>query len=189
MDDSGSMIPNREAPAGGSPRTPARRPENKTRPLAFLGDTKGRATCRIWCVPLYLGHWAVRLPCEQGRHMPHARCVVEAVVRHAAPAPLHCPAANCGAQHPRRDALKAAVQEGPGLRSRAGRIERRTIGDEDLRGRGLSYGWDQNSLGIRPPLDTFLLDNLRQRFATTKTVQPQLVGTHERLSIHVRGTL
>ena len=64
-----------------------------------------------------------------------------------------------------------------------------TIGDEDLRSRGLWYGWDQNSLGIGPPLDAVSLDDLGQRFATGKKVQPQLAGAHARLSVHVLGIL
>ena len=35
-----------------------------------------------------------------------------------------------------------------------------TIGDEVLRSRGLWYGWDQNSLGVRPSLDAVSLDDL-----------------------------
>ena len=85
------------------------------------------------------------------------------VVRHArSMTPLRCPAANCGAQHPRRDTLEAAVQADPGLRNRAGRIGGGTIGDEDLRSRGFWYGWDQDSLGIGPPLDAVSMDDLRQ---------------------------
>ncbi|CAN0597055.1 unnamed protein product, partial [Laminaria digitata] len=67
-----------------------------------------------------------------------------------------------------------AVQAEPGLRNWAARIGGGTIGDEDLRSRGLWYGWDQNSLGIGPPLDAVSLDDLGQRFATGKKVQPQL---------------
>ncbi|CAN0575795.1 unnamed protein product, partial [Laminaria digitata] len=67
-------------------------------------------------------HRAVRFPCGQGRHVLHARCVVEALARGAAPAPLRCPAVDCGALHPRRDALEAAVQADPGLRNRAARM-------------------------------------------------------------------
>ena len=121
--------------------------------------------------------------------MLHALCVVEALARGAAPAPLRCPAANCGAQHPRRDALQAAVQADPGLRNRAQRMGGGTKGDEDLRSRGLWYGWDQNSLGIGPPLDAVSMDDVRQRFATGKEVKPELAGAHARLSIHVLGIL
>ena len=64
-----------------------------------------------------------------------------------------------------------------------------TIGDEDLRSRGLWYGWDQDSLGIGPPLDAVSLDDLEQRFATGKNVQPQLAGAPARLSIHILGIL
>ncbi|CAN0556113.1 unnamed protein product, partial [Laminaria digitata] len=115
--------------------------------------------------------------------------VVQALARGAAPAPLRCPAVDCGALHPRRDALEAAVQADPGLRNRAARMGGGTIGDEDLRSRGLWYGWDQNSLGIGPPLDAVSLDDLGQRFATGKKVQPQLAGAHARLSVHVLGIL
>ena len=66
--------------------------------------------------------------------------------------------------------MKAAVQADPDLRNRAGKMGGGTIGDEDLRSRGLWYGWDQNSLGIRPPLDAVSMDDLGQRFATRKKV-------------------
>ena len=67
----------------------------------------------------------------------HARCVVEALARGPAPAPLGCQSINCGARHPRRDALEAAIQEDLGRRNRAAWIGRGTTGDEDLRSRGL----------------------------------------------------
>ena len=168
MNDRGPRTPNGEAPAGGSPRAQGRRTGNGTRPRAFLGDTTGGVACGVCGVTLQLGHRAVRFPCGQGRHVLHARCVVDALARGAAPAPLRCPAADCRVLHPRRDALEAAVQADPGLRDRAARMGGGTIGDEDLRSRGLWYGWDQNSLGIGPPLDAVSLDDLGQRFATGK---------------------
>ena len=58
----------------------------------------------------------------------------------------------------------------PGLRNRAGRM-------------------GGNSLGVGPPLNAVSMGDLRQRFATWKKVQPQLAGTHARLSIHVLGIL
>ena len=61
---------------------------------------------------------------------------------------------------------------------------RGTIGDEDLRSRGLWYGWDQNSLSIEPPLDDVSLDDLGQRFATGQKVRPQLAGAYAHLSVH-----
>ena len=100
--------------------------------------------------------------------MLHARCVVEALARVVAPAPLRCPAASFRAQHPRRDAPEAAVRADPGLRNRAAPMERGTAGDADLRSRGLWYRWDQNSLGVRPPFDAVYLDDLQQRFTTGK---------------------
>ena len=57
------------------------------------------------------------------------------------------------------------------------------IGDEDLRSRGLWYGWDQNSLGIGPPLDAVLLDDLGQSFETRMT------SAHARLNVHALGIL
>ena len=45
-------------------------------------------------------------------------------------------------------------------------MEGGTIGDESLRSRGLWYGWEQNSLGIEPPLDAVSLEDMGQRFAT-----------------------
>ena len=96
---------------------------------------------------------------------------------------------NCEAQHPRRDASEAAVQEDPGLRYRVRRMGGRITGDEGLRSRGLWYGWDQNSLRIEPPLDAVSLEDLGQRFATRKKEQPQFAGAHARLSVHVLGIL
>ena len=131
--DSGSRIPNGEAPGGGSPRASG----NGTSPCALLGDTRGGVACEVCGITLQLGHRAVRFPCGQERHVLHARCVVEDLARGAAPAPLHCPALNCGAHHPRRDALEATVQADPGLRNRASRMGGGTKGDEDLHSRGL----------------------------------------------------
>ena len=185
--DSGSRIPNGEAAEGGSPRAPGMSSGNGTRPSAFLGDTRGVA-CGVCGITLQFGHRAVRFPCEQGRHVLHARCVVEALARGASPATLRCPAVNCGAQHSRRDTQEAAVQADPGLRNRAGKIGGGTTGDEDLRSRGVWYGWDQNSLGIGPPLDAVSMDDLGQRFATKNKMQ-QLAGAHARLSFHVLGIL
>ena len=45
--------------------------------------------------------------------------VVEALARGAAPAPHRYPAAGCGVQHTRRDAVAAAARTDLGLRSRA----------------------------------------------------------------------
>ena len=98
----------------------------------------------------------------------HARCVVEALASGVAPASLRCPVVNCGAQHPRRDALEAAGKADSSLRDRAARMPRGTTGDEDLRSWGISYGWDQNSQGVGPPLDSVFVDGLGQRLATGK---------------------
>ena len=136
---------------------------------------------------LQLGQRAVRFPCGQGRHVLLVRCVVEVLARGVAPAPLRYPAVSCRAQHLRRDALEAAVQADPGLRNRAARMGGETAGDADLRSRGLWYGWDHNSLGVGPPIDAVSLDDLQQRFATGKKVQPQLTGAHARISVYVLG--
>ena len=66
---------------------------------------------------------------------------------------------------------------------------RDSIGDDDLRSRGLWYGWVQNSVGIGPPVDAVSLEDLEQRLANGEKVQPQLAGAHARLSIHVLGIL
>lgn len=60
-----------------------------------------------------------------------------------------------------------------------------TADGEDLRSRGLWYGWDQNSLSILPSLDAVSLDGSRQRLATGKKVHPQLVGAQTRLGVHM----
>ena len=67
--------------------------------------------CEVCRGTLPLEHREVRFSRGQGRYVLHARCVVEDFARGAASAPLHCPAVNSGAQHPRRDALEAAIQE------------------------------------------------------------------------------
>ena len=126
--DSGSRIPNGEAPEGGSPRAPGRSSGNGTTPLAFLGDTRGGVACGVCGNTLQLGHRAVRFPHGEGRHVLHARCVVEALARDAAPAPLPCPIVNCRAQHPRRHALETAIQANPGLCNRTGRGDHRQRG-------------------------------------------------------------
>ena len=191
MNDRGHRTPNGEAPAGGSPRAQGRRTGNGTRPRAFLGDTTGGMACGVCGVTLQLliGHRVVRVSCGQGRNVLHARCVAEALARGTAPAPLCCPAVNCGARHPRRDALEAAVQAGPGLRDRTVRMGGGGIGSEDIRSRGLWYGWDQTSLGTGMPLDAVSLEDLGQRFATGEKVQLQLAEAHARLSVHVLGIL
>ena len=97
MSRSGHRIPNGEAPAERSPRAPVGEPGNGERPRAFLGDTQGDVACGVCRVTLQLGHRAVRFPCGQGGHVPHARYVVEALARGVAPAPLRCPAVSCRA--------------------------------------------------------------------------------------------
>ena len=126
----GHHTPNGEAPAGGSPRSQGGGTRNGTHPRAFIGNTTVRVACGVRGVTRQLGHRAVRFPCGQGRHVLHARGVIEALARGTAPAPLRCPAADCGARHPRRDALEAAVQSDPGLRNRAAQMVGGTIGDE-----------------------------------------------------------
>ena len=116
---------------------PGRRPGNGSRPRACLGDTRGGLAYGVCRLTPELGHRAVRFPCGQRRHVLYARCVVEALARSVAPAPLRFPTVNCGAQHPRRDGLEEAVQAYPGLRNRASRIGGGITGDEDLRSRGL----------------------------------------------------
>ena len=167
MSSRGHRIPNRKAPAEGSSRAAVGGPGNGERPRAFLGDTEGDVACGVWRETLQLGQRAVRFLCGQGRHVLHARCVVEALARGVAPA-LRCPAISCRAQHPRRDALEAAVQADPGLRKpgpahgRGGRRRRRP------KQPGAWYGWDHNSLGVRSPLDAVSSDDLQQHFATGK---------------------
>ena len=168
-----------EASAGGCPRVPGRRSGNGTRPRAFLGDSNGGMACGVCRLTHQLGHRAVCFPCGQGRHVLHARCVVEALARSAAPAPLRCPTVNCGAQHPRSrtrsPTLEVGRARGSGPRKsgspQSGSADGgATIGDEDVRSRGLWCGWDQKSLGIGPLLDAVWSEDLRQRFATGKKV-------------------
>ena len=188
MNYSESRIPNGEASAGGSPRAPGRRPGNATRPRAFFGDTRGGMVGGICGLTLQLGHRVVRFPCGQGRNALHVRCEFETLARSQAPAPLHCPTANCGDQHPRRDALEAVVQAAPGLRNRARWMEGGDIGDDDPSSRGLWYRWDQNRLGIRLPRDARSLEDLRQRFGNGKKYNHSWQA-HMRACVHVLGIL
>ena len=129
MNGGGCRVPNGEVSAGRSPWAPGRRSGNGTRRCAFLGDTRGGMACGVCRVTLQLGLRAVRFPCNQGRHVLHARCVVEALTRSTAPAPLRCPTINCEAQHPRRDAPEVSVQADPGRRNGARRMGGGIIGD------------------------------------------------------------
>ena len=113
----------------------------------------------------------------------------EALARGVAPVPLRCPAVIRRAQHPRPDALEAAVQADPGLRNRVARMGGGTASDANHRHRGIRCGWDQNSLGVGPPLDVVPLDDVQQRFATGKKVQPQLAKAHAGTSVHLLGIL
>ena len=68
-------------------------------------------------------------------------------------------------------------------------MEGGTIGDTDLLGRGLWYGWNQSILSIEHPVDAISLEDMGQRFASGTNVQPQLAGAHAHLSVHVLGIL
>ena len=149
MNDSGSRITSGEASSGGSPRAPGRRPGNGTRPLVFLGNSRGDeacGVCRVSCNARAPGDefpvWA-RAPHVVA--VLHARCVVEALARVTAPAPPRCPAVSCGAHHPRLGALEVAVHADPGLRNRAALMGGETTDDADLRSRRLWYGCDQTA--------------------------------------------
>lgn len=157
-------------------------------PGTFLADTPRGVAYGVCRVTLQGGHRAVRIPCGQGCHLwqrHHVGCVVEALVRVAAPAPLRCPEVNCVARYTRWGSLKAMVQPDPGLRIWARRMEGGITGDEDRRSRRLWYGWDQNSQGIEPPLDAVSWGELRQRFATGKYLQRYLAGAYARLRVDV----
>ena len=87
-------------------------------------------------VTLLLEHEDLCFPHGQRRHVLHLRCVVEARAASVVPVSLTFPNNSCGAEKPTRNAL-VAVQEYPGLSNLAGRVGAGTIGDEDLRSRGL----------------------------------------------------
>lgn len=118
-----------------------------------------------------------------------SRYVVGALARGATPGPLFlCPVVNCGAQYPSRGALEAVVQANAGLRNRPARVGGGTTADADLaQPGGLVRMASNNSLGVGSLIDAVSLDELRQRFATWKKVQPQLAGSHARLSVDVLG--
>ena len=126
------------------------------------------------------------LPCGR-QYAMHARCVVNAVRRGEAQAPLLCEASERTVRHGRREAFKAAVQVAPGLRATAAGLAGRPDDGEEGRGYGLCYPVDQNTLGIAGPLDDVLLEDLQQRFATVVKVQPRLATTHAKLVTHVLG--
>ena len=71
---------------GRIPYGAGKRPGNGRRPRAFLGDTGGGMPSGVCGLTLQLGHRAIRFPCGQGRHVFHARYVVETIARSAAPA-------------------------------------------------------------------------------------------------------
>ena len=119
----------------------------------------------------------------------HARCVVSAVRRGGAQAPLLCGARGCTVRHGRREALEAAVQADPGLRVTAARLGGRPYDREEGHRDGLYYPWDQNTLGIAGPLDDVPLEDLQQRFVTVVIVQPRLATAHAKLITHVLGLL
>ena len=95
---------------------------------------------------------AVRHPCGQGRHVLHARCVIGALARIAAPAPLRCPAFNCAALHPKRDAPEAAVRANSGLRVRTAWMGGGPQATRTYAVGVVWYGWDQNGPGIAPSM-------------------------------------
>lgn len=101
---------NRAALAGGIPGAAREAPR------------KEFVTCGIYRVEIARGHRAVHLPYGQGRHIIHARCVVEALRRIASPAPLYRRKSGCGAHYGRREALETAVQADPGLPGRKVRV-------------------------------------------------------------------
>ena len=119
----------------------------------------------------------------------HARCVVNAVGRGGAQAPLICGARGCTVRHGRREAIEAAVQADPGLRVTAAGLGGRPDDGEEERPDGLCYSWDQNTLGIAGPLDDVPLEDLQQRFVTVVKVQPRLATAHAKLITRVLGLL
>ena len=90
----------------------------------------------------------------------HARCVVNAVRRGGAHAPLRCSARGCTVCHRRRK-TEAAVQADPGLRVTAAGLGGRPDDGEEGRCDGICYPWDQNTLGVARSLDEVLLEDLQ----------------------------
>ena len=89
-------------------------------------------------------------------------------------------AAECGAHHPRRGNLIAAVQADPGLRRRA---ERLTGGLAYEPGTALTlFTWNQHSPGKRPALYAVSTDDLTFRIHTVKNIQPWLAYEHANCS-------
>lgn len=62
-------------------------------------------------------------------------------------------------------------------------------GDADRSSGGLWYEWDDDSLGMRPPLGAVSPDNMRQCFTTRGKVQAQLSGANVCLILHSLGII
>ena len=150
-----------------------------------MGDNQEGATCGGCRATVARGQRVVALPCGN-RHVMHARCVVNAVRRGGARAPLLCGASGCTARHGRREALETAVQADPGLRTTAV-----GLGDEGEEGRlhGICYPWDRDTLRTAGPIDDVSLEDLEQCFITVVKVQPRLATAHAMLFTHVLGLL
>ena len=76
------------------------------------------------------------------------------------------PSSQLRSSAPKTGRTESSGPSGPVLRNRAGRMGGGTTGDEDLRSRGLWYGWDQNSLGIgrhSTPFRWMTLGNVSQQ--------------------------
>ena len=152
-----------------------------------MGDKQEGATCGGCQAIVGQGQRMVGIPCGH-RHVMHARCVINVVMRSGAQAPLLCSARDCTARHGRQEALEAAVQANPVLRATAVGLGGIPGDGEDGRLHGLCYPWYQDTLGIAGPLDV-PLEDLEQRFTTVVKVQPRLVTAHAKRFTHVLGLL
>ena len=113
------------------------------------------------CKAMIAQEHRVGLPCG-GQHAMHARCVVNAVRRGGAQAPLLCGARGCTVRRGRREAFEAAVQTDPGVRVPVVGIAGRPDDGEEGRRDGPCHLSDQNTLGIAGPLDDVPLEDLQQ---------------------------
>ena len=84
-------------------------PGDVTQLRAFISDDHSVTSCGGCRATIARGHRVVELPCGR-QHAMHARCVVNAVRRGGAQAPLLCGTRGCTVRLGRREAIEAAFR-------------------------------------------------------------------------------
>lgn len=100
--------------------------------IPSLENTRG--DMRGCLVTLQQGHRAVPLPCGNRCHALHGRCLMEALAKGAASAPIRYPLAGCGVRHKWRGVLEVVAQAHPDLCSRVVRMGGRFTGGAGVLG-------------------------------------------------------